>query len=82
MGELLIFGKKSMVMTGEAVEGVIRYEWENDNLEEIATAKKAFEEYVSRGWFAIGEKKDKKTQIFRFDSTFDRITLGPIAVGG
>lgn len=82
MGELIIYGNKAMVLSGESVEGVRRYCWTEDNQEEIAEAQKAFDEYVSRGWFALGEKKDKKKNIFRFDPTLDKITLGPIAVGG
>jgi hypothetical protein len=34
----------------------LKYTWEKDH-EEIAVAKKAFEEYVPRGWLKIGEKR-------------------------
>lgn len=82
MGELLIIGKKSMVLSGETVEGELKLTWRNDNVEEVALTEKAFKEYAARGWLAVGEKSGKMTQIFSFDPTFDRIVLGPIAVGG
>ena len=82
MGELLIVGKKSIALVGEAIEDELKFTWERDHREEIEVAKKAFEEFVARGWLAIGEKDGKMTQIFVFDPTFDRIVLGPIALGG
>jgi len=82
VGELLIAGKKPMVLAGETVDGEIKLTWREDSAEEIALAEKAFKEYISRGWFAVGEKSGKKTQIFVFDPDFDRIVLGPIAAGG
>ncbi len=82
MGELLIIGKKSMVLAGETVEGELKLSWRKDNSEEVALAEKTFKEYVTRGWLAVGEKSGKKTQIFIFDPNFDRIVLGPIAAGG
>ena len=82
MGELLIVGKKSMVLAGETVEGELRLTWRNDNAEEVSLAEKTFKEYIARGWLAVGEKSGKKTQIFVFDRNFDRIVLGPIAAGG
>jgi hypothetical protein len=82
VGELSIVGKKSMVMTGEPVEGELKFNWRNDNAEEVTLAEKTFKEYIIRGWLAVGEKSGKKTQIFIFDPNFDRIVLGPIAAGG
>lgn len=82
VGELLIIGKKSIILSGETIEGEMKLTWSKDNAEEIALAEKAFKEYVSRGWLAIGEKSGKMVQIFSFNPTFDRIVLGPIAVGG
>ncbi len=82
VGELLISGKKSMVLAGETVEGEIRLTWRKDNAEEVALAEKTFKEYITRGWFAVGEKSGKKAQIFVFDPYFERIVLGPIAAGG
>ncbi len=82
MGELLIVGRKPMVVAGEAVEAELRLVWHIGNTEEIAAAEKAFKEYSSKGWLSVGEKTGKMTQIFNFDPTFDRIILGPMAVGG
>ena len=82
MGELIIVGKKSIVLSGETIEGELKLTWETENAGEVALAEKAFKEYVSRGWLAIGEKEGKMIQIFSFDPTFEKILLGPIAVGG
>ena len=82
VGELLIVGKKSIVMNGETVEGELKFTWRKDNAEEVALAEKTFKEYIARGWLAVGEKSGKMTQIFIFDPNFDRIVLQPIAVGG
>lgn len=82
VGELLIVGRKPMVVAGEDVEAELRLIWHIGNTEEVAIAEKTFKDYASKGWLAVGEKSDKMTQIFKFDPTFDRIILGPMAVGG
>ncbi|MDQ1279240.1 MAG: hypothetical protein QG670_500 [Thermoproteota archaeon] len=82
MGELLIVGRKPMVVAGEAIEAELKLTWRIGYIEEVAVAEKTFKDYTSKGWLAVGEKSGKMTQIFNFDPTFDRIILGPMAVGG
>ena len=69
-------------MAGEIIEGDLKFTWKKDNEKEVLLAKKAFDEYIVRGWLAIGEKSGKRTQIFTFDPNLDQILLAPIAVGG
>ncbi len=82
MGELLIVGRKPMVVAGEAIEAELRLTWHIENMEEVTFAEKTFKDYASKGWLAVGEKSGKMTQIFNFDPSFERIILGPMAVGG
>lgn len=82
MGELRIIGKASTVMIGDIVGGDVRITWQEDNTEEVAVAEKAFNEYLQRGWIAIGEAGDEKKQIFTFNPKLQKIVLAPIAMGG
>ena len=82
MGELRVIGRVSTVAVGDAVEGDLRITWRKNNLEETALAEKTFQEYINRGWIAVGEASGKKMQIFKFNPDLERIVLAPLMVGG
>lgn len=82
MGELRIIGRKSALFGGESVEEDLKLTWMRGNEEEIALAQKAFKDYISKGWLAIGEASGKKSQIFSFNPNLDRIVLAPLLMGG
>ena len=82
MGDLLILGRKPVIAAHETAEAEIRLSWHTNNTQGITEAEKTFNEYASKGWLAVGEKSGRISQIFHFDPTLDKITLGPMAVGG
>ena len=82
MGELKVIGVKSSLLDGDIVEDDLKLTWRKDNAEEVALAEQAFKEYISKGWIAIGEGSGKKSQVFTFDPSFDKIVLAPFLMGG
>jgi hypothetical protein len=82
LGELKIIGKSPIIMDGDRVKGELNLTWRKDNPEEIVLAKKTFNEYLHKGWLAIGETEGKKIQIFTFNPELDKIVLTPLVVGG
>ena len=82
MGELRIIGKTSIAMFGESIEGDLRLTWRKDKTEEVALAEKTFNEYINKGWLAVGEVSGKKMQIFTFTSDLEKIVLAPVLMGG
>jgi hypothetical protein len=69
-------------MVGDVVQGELRITWRKDHVEEIAVAEETFQQYIVKGWLAIGEIGKKQSQIFTFNPELDKITLAPIMVGG
>ena len=82
MGELRVIGRTSTVMVGDVVKGDIRLTWRKDNAEEINIAETTFNEYIIKGWIAIGQSNGTKKQIFTFDPDLETIVLTPTLVGG
>ena len=59
----------------------LKLSWRKHNSEEITKAETTFNEYIKKGWLAIGEKSGKKKQIFRFNPNLETITLAPLVIG-
>ena len=61
----------------------IQISWNKENAEEVALAKKKFEEYIRQGWLAFTITSDnKKVQIFTFNPVLEKIFLVPLSEGG
>ena len=82
MGELQVIGSSPTLMVGDTIDGELRLTWSKDNDEEVARARATFDEYLKKGWLAIGESADQKKQIFRFDPDLEKIVLAPLMMGG
>jgi hypothetical protein len=82
MGELKVIGRSPAVIAGDTVEGEIRLSWRTSNPEEVVRAEKVFSEYVEKGWLAVSEVGEKKTQIFTFNPDLEKIVLIPVILGG
>lgn len=82
MGELRVIGSTPIVMVGDVIQGELRVTWRKEDAEEVAFAAETFQQYIIKGWLAIGEHGETKSQIFSFNPELDRITLSPIMVGG
>ena len=82
VGELRVIGNASIVMVGDDVKEDLSLTWRRENAEETARAENIFQEYLNKGWIAIGETDGKKTQIFTFNPNLDKIVLAPMLVGG
>ena len=82
MGELRVIGNASTVMVGDVVEGNLTITWRKENAKETTIAETTFNEYINKGWIAIGQSNGKKKQIFTFNPDLDQIVLAPILVGG
>ena len=63
MGELKVIGRHPTVFAGDIVKEEISLTWHKGNAEETAEAAKVFQEYIDKGWTAIGEVGQKETDI-------------------
>jgi hypothetical protein len=82
LGELRVIGSTPIVMVGDVIQGELRVKWRTERAEEVTFAAETFQQYIVKGWLAIGEQGGTKRQIFTFNPELDRITLSPIMVGG
>lgn len=82
LGELKVIGKSPTVMVGDEINGGLNLTWRLDNLEEITLAERTFQEYINKGWLAIGESNGEKHQIFTFNPELEKIVLTPLVIGG
>jgi hypothetical protein len=80
-GKLRIIDGPSAIIEN-AADGKLVLTWSKDNVEQIALAQKTFNEYLNKGWFAIGEAAGKKTQIFTFNADLEEIVLTQFVMGG
>jgi hypothetical protein len=58
-------------------------QWNIDELEEIAVARKTFDKLVSRGYSAFGNHENEAKHLIRdFDPTMKEVVMVPVTVGG
>jgi hypothetical protein len=58
-------------------------QWNMDELEDIAVARKTFDKLVSRGYSAFGSHETEAKHLIReFDPTMKEVVMVPITVGG
>ncbi len=74
MGEISVLGR----------EGDTKVIWDSENEEEVALAKKQFEDAMEKKFAAFRVKKDgtKSKKITKFDPDAERIILVPALAGG
>jgi hypothetical protein len=69
-------------VTDDVVKEDIHLTWSKNDEKKIALAEETFNEYVKRGWLAIGEWLGQKKQIFTFNPDCETIVLAPLVMGG
>ena len=67
----------------KGLRSMIELSWSTQSREEVAVARKRFEEYTRQGWLAFTVGSDnRKHQIYEFDPVIEKIFLVPLAPGG
>jgi hypothetical protein len=57
--------------------------WDKTSINEVENAKKKFSHYVKQGWLAFAVQTDNiPHQVFKFDTSSEKIILTPIVEGG
>lgn len=75
-------------MTGELVElgrqGDTRIIWDSEKEDEVATARRAFDDLRAKGYlaFKVNKEGNKGEQITRFDPDAEKLILAPQMKGG
>lgn len=64
--------------------GDMRSIWDKNNADEVAAAKKQYDDLKAKGYaaFKVKEKGNKGEQIFDFDSELEKIIMVPAIKGG
>lgn len=64
--------------------GDTRIIWDTENTDEVASAKRTFDDLIKKGFraFSVNRKGDKDTQIREFDPAAEKLILTPALVGG
>jgi hypothetical protein len=65
-------------------KGDMKLSWSSDNEQEVAAAKKIFDDKIKEGWAAFAERRlgGKGDKVKTFDSDAERIVLVPPIAGG
>lgn len=64
-------------------ENIRAITWDKENIEDIAMAKKKFEEFIRQGWYAYKVTRgNKKRIVLNFDPALEKIYLFLPALGG
>ena len=62
---------------------VITLTWNKDDAKEVEVARRSFEEYLEKSLVAFVEEADgRKVRVFRFDPTYQKVTLARLVEGG